>query len=121
MARVPKVKPLVEIIGEGCLYMSGDGQNLTCLKNDEIVKAQRPGVRSHFDTAYVTRYEDTDFVQWYGRKSDGRFHPWGKIMRLTPAGKKAAKLEREAAIESAKAARAAREAAAGAAQPEAVE
>ena len=121
MARPPKVKPLVEIIGEGCLYLNGDGQNLTCLKADETIQAQRPGVRSHFDTAYVTRYEGTDFVQWYGRKSDGRFHPWGKIMVLTQHGKKLAKLEREEAIEKAKAARAAQLATQQAAHPEAVE
>lgn len=114
----PKAKPLVELIGDGCLYISGSGQHLNCLKDDEIIRAQRPGPRSGFDTAYVSRYDRTDFVQWYGRRSDGCFHPWGKIMRLTPAGKKAAKAEESAAIDKRYAAIVARDAQTAAAQPE---
>lgn len=82
---------LVEI-GEGCLFVGGDGQGLEALKDEPVVKANAPsgGYKKHgFDTAHLSRYDGTDFVQWQGRKRDGCFHAHGKIMKLTPAGKKA--------------------------------
>jgi hypothetical protein len=112
-----KIKPLAEIAGHGSLYIGGNGQGLNCLSADETVSAQRPGRTSGFDTAHVSRYTDTDFIQWYGRKSDGMFHPWGKIMKLTPAGKKAIKAEEAATAAKMAEARANQ----AAAQPEHVE
>ncbi len=80
---------LAEEIGEGFLYINGDGQGLEAIKNDLVICANRPlpYKKSGFDTAHVIRYAGTDLLQWYGRRRDGRFHPWGKIMRLTKAGK----------------------------------
>ncbi len=82
---------LVEEIGEGRLYLSGNGQGLDAIKDAPTVLQNRPGSykQSGFDTAYVSRYEGTDFLQWYGRRADGCFHPYGKLMRLTKAGKAA--------------------------------
>lgn len=82
---------LTEEIGEGCLYLDGDGQGLNSLKADAVVRANAPPSyrTAGFDTAHLSRYTGTDFLQWYGRKSDGRFYPFGKILRLTPAGRRA--------------------------------
>lgn len=84
--------PLLKEIGEGCLYLGGDGQGLGPLRDDPVAKANAPagGYKKHgFDTAHLSRYDGTDFIQWQGRKRDGFFHAYGKIMQLTKAGKKA--------------------------------
>ena len=85
-------KPLVREIGDGCLCINSDGQGLGPLKNDFVVKANAPtgGYKNHgFDTAHLTRYDGTDFIQWVGRRSDGCFHAWGKLMQLTDDGRAA--------------------------------
>ena len=78
---------LVEI-GDGCLYLSGDGRCTDILKNDSIAKLNRPPSHGWCDTSHISIYEGTDLCQWYGRCADGRFHPHGKIMRLTEDGRK---------------------------------
>jgi hypothetical protein len=92
-------KPLAEIAGEGCLYLSGSGKNTYVLQNDTVVKANRPPPRIRAQAAYITRYDGTDFVQWYARQSDGCFYPHGNILRLTAAGKRL--LKNHAAAKSA--------------------
>lgn len=74
---------LIEI-GDGSLFLSGNGQGLNDLEKDPVAISNRPDSfhESGFDTAHLSRYEGTDFVQWYGRKADGCFHPWGKIMQI---------------------------------------
>lgn len=78
----------LEEIGEGWLAISGDGQGVKIFQSDLIAKINAPTHRDRVDTAHLTRLDGTDFVQWYGRKADGRFHPIGRILRLTKAGKK---------------------------------
>ena len=77
---------LLEIIGEGCLYLSSNGQGFGSLESDQIARANRPPVVGWCDTCHLGQYEGTDFFQWHGRRADGYFHPYGKIMRLTEAG-----------------------------------
>lgn len=72
----------LEIAGEGCLYLSGNGQGLQQLERDPVAQTEKPPATGWCDTSHLSRYDGTDFVQWVGRKADGRFHPWGKIMRL---------------------------------------
>lgn len=80
-------KPLLREIGEGCLFLGGDGQGLEALENDPVAQANRPrGKTGGFDTSHLSRYEGTNFIQWHGRKADGRFYPYGSIMQLTRAG-----------------------------------
>jgi hypothetical protein len=91
-----KSLPLVEIGGVGALYLGGDGQCLDCLKEDPLVKANAPtgGYKKHgFDTAHISRYEGTDFIQWQGRRADGCFHAYGQILKLTAAGRRAIRAE----------------------------
>ena len=78
----------LEEIGEGWLALGGDGQGLEIFQSDIIAKINAPTRRDRVDTAHLSRLGDTDFVQWYGRKADGRFWPIGRILRLTNAGKK---------------------------------
>jgi hypothetical protein len=79
----------LEEIGEGWLALGSDGQGLEVFKGDLIAKLNAPTRKDRVDTAHLARLNGTDFVQWYGRKSDGRFWPIGRIMRLTEVGKAA--------------------------------
>lgn len=79
----------LEEIGEGWLALGGDGQGLEIFNDDLIAKLNAPKRKDRVDTAHLSRLEGTDFVQWYGRKSDGYFWPIGRIMRLTKVGKAA--------------------------------
>lgn len=73
----------LKVVGEGALYLSGNGQGLRDLETDPVAKANRPPViGSGFDTCHLTLYDKTNLVQWVGRRSDGRFYPHGKIMQL---------------------------------------
>lgn len=79
----------LEEIGEGALYLGGNGQGTSWLRDDPVAKRNRPGAKARVDTAYISKYDGTDFYQWFGRRADGYFHPFGKIMRLTTAGRAA--------------------------------
>lgn len=93
-------KPLVTVAGVGSLYIGGCGQYTDGLHDDPTVKKNRPDMRKErMDNVYLCRYDGTDFVQWYGRKSDGYFHPSGEIMKLTAAGKRAILKTRNEAAE----------------------
>lgn len=83
---------LVEVVQGNWPLSGGDGALLEPLYADPIVKANKPtgGYRKHgFDTFHLSRYDNTDLVQWFGRRSDGYFYPWGQLMRITPAGQSA--------------------------------
>lgn len=86
-------EPYFTPAGEGWLALDGDGQGLDAVKDDPLVRKQIDGLtraqRRLYDTAHLSRYVGTDFLQWYGRKADGRFYPFGEILRLTEAGKRA--------------------------------
>lgn len=83
--------PYFEECGEGWLALGGSGfmhsvqqKAVRC----PVAQANRPKPRDRVDTAHISRLGNTDIYQWYGRKADGCFHPIGKFMRLTEAGKK---------------------------------
>jgi hypothetical protein len=82
-------EPLLQEIGDGTLYLGGSGQGYEVLQRCPVARANRPGPKARIDTAYICRFDGTDFFQWTGRKADGYFHPFGKIMRLTDAGRAA--------------------------------
>ncbi len=63
------------------------GQGMEIFEDDLIAKMNKPTRKDRVDTSHLSRLDGTDIVQWYGRKSDGRFHPIGRIMRLTQVGK----------------------------------
>lgn len=67
-------------IGEGYLYLGSNAQNTGKYHSDPVVKANRPPHGSGCDTSGLYQYDGTKFYQWMGRKSDGRFHPFGKIL-----------------------------------------
>lgn len=74
--------------------LGSNGQNLEPLLNDSIVLSNKPqgGYKKHgYDTYHLTRYEETNLVQWVGRRSSGYFYPSGKVMEITSAGLKALK------------------------------
>lgn len=75
-------------VGEGWLGLGGDGQGLEIFNKDPVAKLNAPTSKDRVDTAHLSRFDGTDFVQWHGRKSDGRFWPIGRIMQLTKTGKK---------------------------------
>lgn len=79
--------PHLEEIGEGWLSLGSDGSGLEIFDGDPVAKLNAPTRKDRVDTAHLARLNGTDFVQWYGRKSDGCFWPIGRIMRLTYAGK----------------------------------
>ena len=75
----------LEEIGEGTLYLGSTGVSrlgLGHLESDPIAKKNQPPLTGWCDTSYLSRYDGTDFFQWHGRRSDGMFHPYGKIMRI---------------------------------------
>lgn len=77
---------IFEEIGEGCLYLGSCGQKIP----DEwyscpIVKQNRPPSTGVVDSSYLSKYDGTKFYQWFGRKSDGRWYPFGKILKLKKA------------------------------------
>ena len=63
--------PHLEEVGEGWLSLGRDGQGLEIFRDDPVAKLNAPGRKDKVDTAHLSRLGDTDFVQWYGRKSDG--------------------------------------------------
>lgn len=76
----------LEDMGPGNLCLSGDGQGLEDLADDAVALKYEPkGAAQGFDTFHMKRFEGTDLVQWFGRRSDGRFHPWGNMMRIVEA------------------------------------
>ncbi len=73
---------LIEI-GAGSLHMDGSGQGMEIYENDPVALQNKPShIRDGFDTYHLSRYDGTNFVQWYGRRSDGRFYPHGNIMEI---------------------------------------
>lgn len=92
---------LVKVVDREPPRVGSDGQGLEALKDDETVRANRPygSYKKHgFDTAHLTRYNGTNFVQWVGRRRDGYFHPWGSLMRITAAGLRALNPTRPASV-----------------------
>lgn len=75
-----------EEVGEGRLYLSGDGQGTECLHGCPVAQRNRPGRSFGHDTANLYLLSGTEFFQWAGRKADGCFHDHGKILKLTKAG-----------------------------------
>lgn len=81
-----------EEVGEGCLFVGGCGQGTDPLRGCPIAKRNAPTRKDRIDTAYISKLDGLPLFQWYGRKSDGCFHPIGKILRLTRAGFEALKV-----------------------------
>ena len=77
--------PHLEIVGNGALNLNGDGQSVPAwCKDDPLAKQYAPKSykKTGFDTAHLSRYVGTDFIQWYGRRADGYFHAWGPVFKI---------------------------------------
>lgn len=62
---------------------SGQGALIDALERTPLARAERAAYRRRdIDTAYLCRFDDTDYCQWFGRKADGRFHPISRVMRI---------------------------------------
>jgi hypothetical protein len=88
MTRELQDGPHLKEVGEGWLSLNGDGQGMEIFRDDPIAILNAPKRKDRVDTAHLSRLGNTDFVQWYGRKADGRFWPIGRILQLTEAGKR---------------------------------
>jgi len=88
MTRELQDGPHLKEVGEGWLSLGSDGQGMEVFRDDPIAILNAPKRKDRVDTAHLSRLGNTDFVQWYGRKSDGRFWPIGRILQLTEAGKR---------------------------------
>jgi len=74
--------PKLQEIGEGTLFLNGNGQGLEELSKNPLAQANKPPAAGWCDTCHLSLFEGTNFVQWFGRRSDGRFYPYGKIMQI---------------------------------------
>jgi len=77
----------LEEVGEGWLALGSAGSGLEIFHSDPVARRNSPSRKDRVDAAHLAMLNGTDFVQWYGRKSDGCFWPIGRIMRLTGKGK----------------------------------
>jgi len=92
-----RAAPFFEEVGEGSLFVGSNGQGTDALEACPVARKNRPGVGSRVDTAHLSLYSGYDIFQWWGRKSDGMFHPFGKLLRLTAAGFRALEAAEQAA------------------------
>jgi hypothetical protein len=74
-------------VGEGWLSLGGDGSGLSALNECPVAQRNAPTRKDKVDASHLSRYTNTDLVQWRGRKADGMFWPIGRILKLTPKGK----------------------------------
>lgn len=71
----------LEIAGRGSLYLCIDGQCIdSSLERLGHIACYRPA--REVDTTYLGKYDGTQLVQWFGRRSDGIFYPYGPIFQL---------------------------------------
>ena len=75
-------KTILKEIGEGFLYLDVDGTDNEYLEDHKVAIRNRPPFVGWCDTSYIANYKGTNFYQWFGRRSDGAFHHYGKIMML---------------------------------------
>lgn len=62
---------------------SGQGELINALKETPLGRLTRSLYkRRDVDTSYLCRFDDTDYCQWFGRKSDGCFHPISHVMKI---------------------------------------
>jgi hypothetical protein len=62
---------------------SGQGTLIDALEKTALAKAERAAYkRRDVDTSYLCRFDDTDYCQWFGRRSDGCFHPISRVLLI---------------------------------------
>jgi hypothetical protein len=68
---------------EICRDKSGSGQGdlLRELSRTPLARSEYGRPRG-IDTAHLIRFDGTDYCQWYGRRADGRWYPFGRIMQI---------------------------------------
>ena len=68
---------------EICRSKSGSGQGdlLRELSRTPLARSEYGRPRG-IDTAHLIRFDGTDYCQWYGRRADGRWYPFGRIMQI---------------------------------------
>ena len=49
-------------------------------------KSKRDGVK--LDALHLSRYDGTNYVQWFGRGPDGRYYPFGRLMLIVRVTKR---------------------------------
>lgn len=66
-----------------CRSKSGCGQGdlLRELSRTPLARSEYGRPRG-IDAAHLLRFDGTDFCQWFGRRADGRFYPFGRIMQI---------------------------------------
>jgi hypothetical protein len=62
---------------------NGQGALIQELSNTTLAKAERASYKGPaVDTSYLSKFQGTDYCQWVGRQSDGRFYPIGRILKI---------------------------------------
>jgi len=61
---------------------SADGSNTEHLEKDPVARRNKPPAVGWCDKSFLARFDGTNLVQWFGRKSDGGYYPHGKVMRI---------------------------------------
>lgn len=65
---------------------SGQGELLDVLSKTPLARSEYKsyfvGKYDRVDTAYLSRFDGTDYCQWHGRQRDGCFHPMGRILKI---------------------------------------
>lgn len=60
---------------------SGQGDLIQALSRLDLAQAEK-GKPKRVDHVHLSRFDKTDFVQWYGRHADGWHRPIGRIMLI---------------------------------------
>ena len=80
-------EPLFVEIADGSLRGGGSGQHTAPLERCPVAQENRPPLTGWCDTCHIVQYDGCEVFQWFGRRADGRFYPYGRMMRLTEAGR----------------------------------
>lgn len=71
---------------EICRMLGSNGYGLDDLRQLPLAKSEyasgNPRNELGIDTSYLSRFDGTDYVQWFGRQSSGYFIPFGRIMQI---------------------------------------
>ena len=72
--------------------LGGSGAGLDHLRRHPLARAEyERGIgkgrdRLRIDTSHLSRFDGTDFVQWFGRVQSGYFVPFGAVMKIVKSG-----------------------------------
>lgn len=66
---------------------NGQGNLMRELERLPLAISER-GRPRYMDHIHLSRFDETDFVQWYGRCADGWHRPIGRVMQIVEAHRK---------------------------------